>query len=127
MNKRMTSLIVMAAFLGGGSRVWADDMNATGNNNNPVTHPVNAYENHEVKEDMKDSQENGQKATEAKAAYKQAKSDYEKSLKDNGADSQVTKDAKKRMHEAREDMHKYNKKTMKANKELKEDEKKAQQ
>jgi len=117
----------MAALVVPGMRAWADDINATGNNNNPVTHPVNAYNNHEVKEDMKDSQEGSQKAAEAKATYKQAKEDYEKSLKANGANSQVTKDAKKRMHDAHMEMRKYHKKTAKANQELKKDETKAQQ
>ena len=115
----------MAALAGPTMACWADDTNATGNNNNPVEHPVNAYTNHEVKEDMKDSQENSQKAAEAKATYKQAKTDYEKSLKDNGADSPITKTAKDRMHDAHKEMHKYNKKTMKANKEMKDDEIKA--
>ena len=127
MNKKMTSLIVMAALMAPGMGCWADDTNATGNNNNPVQHPVNAYTNHEVKADMKDSTENGQKAADSKAAFKQAKTDYEKSLKDNGADSQVTKDAKGRMHTAHKEMRKYNKKTMKANQDLKADETKAQQ
>ena len=127
MNKKMTSLILMAALMAPGMGCWADDTNATGNNNNPVEHPVNAYTNHEVKADMKDSTEYGQKAADSKAAFKQAKADYEKSLKDNGADSQVTKDAKTRMHDAHKEMHKYNKKTMKANQDLKADESKAQQ
>ena len=127
MSKRITSLILMAALVGPGIGCWADDTNATGNNNDPMTHPVNAYTNHEVKEDMKDSQENNQKAMEAKAAYKQAKMDYEKSLKDNGADSQVTKDAKTRMHDAHKEMHKYNRKTAKANEEMRKDEMKAHQ
>src|SRR5471032_263287 len=117
MNKKMTSLILMASIMGTGMGCWGDDTNATGNNNNPVEHPVNAYTNHEVKEDIKDSQENGQKAAEAKAAYTQAKADYEKSLKDNGAESAVTVAARKRMHSARKDMHKYNKKTAHANQE----------
>src|ERR1035437_7281519 len=106
MNNKMTSLILMAALMSPGMACWADDTNATGNNNDPMKHPVNAYTNHEVKEDIKDSQENSQKAAEAKAAYKQAKADYEKSLTDNGADSPVTKDAKTRMHDARKEMHK---------------------
>src|ERR1035437_4127616 len=127
MNKKMISLILMTALMSPGMSCWADDNNATGNNNNPIEHPVNAYTNHEVKEDMKDSKENSQKAEEAKAAFKQAKADYEKSLKDNGADSQVTKDAKKRMHDAHKEMRKYNKKTAKANQDLKADETKAQQ
>ena len=127
MNKKMTSLILMAALMAPGIGCWADDTNATGNNNNPVEHPVNAYTNHEVKADMQDSTENGQKAADSKAAFKQAKADYEKSLKDNGADSQVTKDAKKRMHDAHKEMRKYNKKAMKANQDLKADETKAQQ
>jgi len=128
MNKKiMTTLLLAVAMVAPGIRSWADDINATGNNNNPVTHPVNAYNNHEVKEDMKDSQENKQKAAEAKADYKQAKADYEKSLKTNGATSQVTIDAKKRLHEAHVEMKKYSKKTSKANQELKKDETKAQQ
>jgi hypothetical protein len=117
----------MASIMGSGMGCWADDTNATGNNNSPLAHPVNAYTNHEVKEDMKDSQVNSQKAAESKAAFKQAKADYEKSLKDNGADSQVTKDAKNRMHNAHKEMRKYNKKTAKANQDLKADETKAQQ
>ena len=127
MNKKMTGLIVMAALMAPGMGCWADDTNATGNNNDPLKHPVNAYTNHEVKEDIKDTQENSQKAAEAKATHKQAKADYEKSLKDNGADSQVTKDAKNRMHDAHKEMRKYNKKTAKANQDLKADETKAQQ
>jgi len=127
MNKKITTLILMTALASPGIAVRADDTNATGNNNNPVTHPVNAYENHEVKSDMKDSKENSQKAAEAKATYKQAKADYEKSLKDNGPDSSVTKAAKDRMEDARKDMQNYNKKTAKANHELKKDESKAQQ
>ena len=127
MNKKMTSLLVMATLMAPGMGCWADDINATGNNNNPIEHPVNAYTNHEVKADMKDSTEYGQKAADAKTAYKQAKADYEKSLKDNGADSQTTIDAKKRMHDAHQEMHKYNKKTAKANQDLKADETKAQQ
>src|ERR1700680_1854174 len=127
MNKKMTSLILMAALAAPGISCWADNTNATGNNNNPAEHPVHAYTNHEVKEDMKDSQENSQKAADAKVAFKQAKADYEKSLKDNGADSQVTKDAKKRMHDAHKEMRKYNKKTAKANKDTREDEMKAHQ
>jgi hypothetical protein len=127
MSKKMTSLFLAAALAGAGMVCWADDTNATGNNNDPLKHPVNAYTNHEVKEDIKDNQENSQKAAEAKAVYKQAKADYEKSLKDNGADSPVTKDAKKRMHDARKDMHTYNKKTSKANQNTKDDEIKAHQ
>ena len=127
MNKKMVSLIVMTALMAPGMACWADDTNATGNSNNPIAHPVNAYTNHEVKADMKDSTEYGQKAADAKAVFKQAKADYEKSLKDNGADSQVTKDAKKRMHDAHKEMRKYNKKAMKANQDLKADETKAQQ
>ena len=126
MNRKMTSLIVMAALMSPGMSCWADDTNATGNNNNPVEHPVNAYTNHEVKEDMKDSTENGQKAADSKAAFKQAKADYEKSLKDNGADSQVTKDAKNRMHDAHKEMRKYNKKTAEANTELRKHEAQSQ-
>src|ERR1035441_9747235 len=127
MNRKMTSLIVMAALMSPGMGCWADDTNATGNNNNPVEHPVNAYTNHEVKADMQDSTANGQKAADSKAAFKQAKADYEKSLKDNGADSQVTKDAKERMHTAHKEMRKYHKKAAKANEDLKADETKAQQ
>jgi hypothetical protein len=127
MNKRITSLMFAAALMAAGTGCWADDVNATGNNNNPVEHPINAYNNHEVKSDMKDSQENSQKAAEAKATYKQAKADYEKSLKESGADSQVTKDAKSRMDDARKDLQKYNKKTAHANQEMKKDEMKAQQ
>jgi hypothetical protein len=127
MNKKMTSLILAAALMAPGINCWADDTNATGNNNDPIKHPVNAYTNHEVKEDIKDSQVNSQKAAESKAAFKQAKADYEKSLKDNGADSQVTKDAKNRMHDAHKEMRKYNKKTAKANQDLEADETKAQQ
>src|ERR1017187_8908453 len=118
MNKKMTSLVLMAALMAPGLNCWPDDTNATGNNNNPVEHPVNAYTNHEVKADIKDSQVNSQKAAEPKAAFKQAKADYEKSLKDNGADSQVTNDAKERMHTAHKEMRKYNKKTAKANQEI---------
>ena|ERR1051326_917708 len=127
MNKKMTSVLIVTALIAPGMGCWADNTNATGNNNNPIEHPVNAYTNHEVKADMKDSTEYGQKAAEAKVAYKQAKGDYEKSLKDNGANSQTTIDAKKRMHDAHKEMRKYNKKTAKANKDLKEDETKAQQ
>ena len=127
MNKKMTSLILMAALMAPGMGCWADDTNATGNNNDPLKHPMNAYTNHEVKEDIKDSQENSQKGAEAKATYKQAKADYEKSLKDNGADSPVTKDAKTRMHNAHKAMRQYHKKTMKANQETKADEIKAHQ
>jgi hypothetical protein len=127
MNRKMTSLILMASIMGTGLGCWGDDTNATGNNNNPVQHPVNAYTNHEVKADMKDSKEYSQKAADAKAAYTQAKSDYEKSLKDNGVDSQVTKDAKERMHKAHKEMRQYNKKTAEANKDLRNDEIKAHQ
>jgi len=127
MTKKITSLILMASIMGTGMSCWADDANATGNNNNPIAHPVNAYTNHEVKEDMQESKEYSQKAADAKAAFKQAKADYEKSLKDNGADSQTTIDAKKRMHDAHKEMRKYNKKTAKANQDLKADETKAQQ
>jgi hypothetical protein len=127
MRKRMTSLILMASLAAPGIGCWADDINATGNNNNPVEHPVNALINHEVKADMKDSQEYSQKAAEAKAAFNQAKADYEKSLKENGANSPITQDAKKRMHEAHKDMHKYNKKTAVANQNTREDEIKAHQ
>jgi hypothetical protein len=61
----MTSLILMASLAAPGVGCWAGDTNATGNNNNPVEHPVNAYTNHEVKDDIKNSQENNQKAAEA--------------------------------------------------------------
>ena len=117
----------MTALMAPGIACRADDTNATGNNNNPIEHPVNAYTNHEVKEDMKDSTAYAQKAADAKAAFKQAKTDYEKSLKDNGANSQTTIVAKKRMHDAHMEMRKYNKKTAKANQDLKADETKAQQ
>jgi hypothetical protein len=127
MNRKMTSLVLMASIMGTAMGCWADDTNATGNNNNPIEHPVNAYTNHEVKADMKDSTEYGQKAADAKAAFKQAKADYEKSLKDNGANSQTTIDAKKRMHDAHQEMRKYNQKAAKANQDLKADETKAQQ
>jgi hypothetical protein len=127
MNRKMTAFILMAALMSLGVRSWADDVNATGNNNDPLKHPVNAYTNHEVKEDMQESTENNQKAKEAKAEYKQAKADYEKSLKDSGAKSEITVAAKKRMADARSDMHKYYKKTTQANSELKKDATKAQQ
>jgi len=65
MRKKVTSLILVVALVGSGTGCWADDTNATGNNNDLMKHPVNAYTNHEVKEDMKDSQENSQKAAEA--------------------------------------------------------------
>ena len=126
-KKIMTSLILVAAMMAPGLSCWADDITATGNNNDVMKHPVNAYRNHEVKEDMKDSQENKEKAAEAKATYKQAKADYEKSLKTNGENSQVTIDAKKRLHDAHMEMKKYSKKTSKANRELRKDETKAQQ
>ncbi len=127
MRNKLMGLVVMAGLMSFGMGCWADDTNATGNNNNPVKHPMNAYTNHEVKEDIKDSQENSQKAAESKATYKQAKADYEKSLKDNGAKSDVTLAAKKRMNEAHKEMRKYNKKTTAANKETRKDEIKAHQ
>jgi hypothetical protein len=127
MNKKITSLALTAALIGCGLVCQADSANATGNDNDPMRHPVNAYNNHEVKSDMKDSQQNSQKADEAKAAYKQAKSDYDKSLKENGANSSVTKDAKKRMMDAHKDMQKYRQKAADANRDLKKDESKAQQ
>jgi len=126
MNKKITSLIVMTALMAPGMGCWADDTNATGNNNSPLAHPVNAYTNHEVKEDMKDSQEHSQKAAEAEAAYKQAKAEYEDSLKANGADSQITKEAKSRMKKAHHAMNKHNKKTAESNKELQKHEAQAQ-
>ena len=122
MNKRIAALIVAATLSAASAKVWANDVNATGNDNNPVTHPINAYNNHEVKEAMEDGQENAQKATEAKAAYKEAKSNYEKSLKTNGADSDVTKEAKSRKEAAYKDMRKYEKKTTEAHRELKKEE-----
>jgi len=125
MRKKMTGFVLMTALIGAGTGCWADN-NATGNNNDPVQHPVNAYTNHVVNEDMKDSQENTQKAAEAKATYKQARADYQKSLTDNGADSQITKDARKRMHDARAEMHKYHTKTAIANQQIKTDQIKAQ-
>jgi len=127
MSKKITTLVLMAALASPGIRCWADNVNATGNDNDPLKHPVNALTNHEVKEDMKDSQENSQKAAEAKAAYKQAKIDYEKSLKDNGATSDVTVAAKKRMHDAHAEWRKYSKRTVEANQDLKKDEIKAHQ
>ena len=127
MKKSMMTLALATALIGTTWAVRADDTNATGNNNNAITHPVNAYQNHEVKEDMKDSRENHEKAKEAKATYKQAKADYEKALKENGAESDVTKAAKSRMEDARKDMLKYSRKTTKANQELKKDESKAQE
>ena len=102
---------------------WADN-NATGNNNDPIQHPVNAYTNHVVNQDMKDSQENSQKASEAKATYKQGKANYKKSLKDNGADSQITKTPESHA-EARKDIHTYDKKTAIADQQTKTDELKA--
>ena len=127
MRNKLMSLVMTAAMVGLGAGCWADNTNATGNNNDPVKHPVNAYRNHEVKEDIKDSQENGQKAAESKASYKQAKEDYQKSLKENGAKSDVTVAAKKRMNEAHKDMRKYNKNAAAANKETRKDEIKAHQ
>jgi len=125
--KKIAGFIVMAALVVPGIGCWADDVNATGNNNNPVEHPVNAYTNHEVKSDIKDSQEYKQKAAEAKTAYKQAKADYEKSLKDNGATSDVTVAAKKRMNDARQELHKYSTKATKADQATQKDEIKAHQ
>jgi len=66
-------------------------------------------------------------SVDTKATYKQAKADYEKSLKDNGAKSDVTLAAKKRMNEAHKEMRSYDKKTADANQETKKDEIKAQQ
>ena len=126
MNKKMTSLILAAALMAPGMSCWADDTNATGNNNSPLAHPINAYSNHEVKEDIKDSQEHSQKAAQAEADYKQAKTEYEDSLKANGADSQTTKDAKSRMKKAHHAMNKHNKKTAEANTELRKHEAQAQ-
>ena len=127
MRHKIAHLVLLASLAAFGAGIRADDTNATGNDNDPMRHPVNAYTNHEVKEDMKDSQENAQKAAEAKAVYKQAKEDYEKSLKANGADSPVTIAAKKRMTSARVDMRKYSKKAAKANQDIKNDEMKAHQ
>lgn len=122
MNKRITAMLIAAALSSVAAKGFADDVNATGNDNNVVKHPINAYNNHEVKEDIQDSQENAQKAKESKATYKQAKADYEKALKANGANSEVTKEAKSRKEDAYKDMCKYNKKTADANRELKKDE-----
>lgn len=127
--KKLTSA-VLATFLVAGLQFTGfagDNVNATGNDNDPLKHPVNAYNNHEVKEDMKDSTVNSQKAEESKKAYKEAKDNYEKSMKENGADSEVTKEAKNRMEEAHKDWAKYEKKTNKANKELRHDQIKAHQ
>jgi len=126
MKKNITSLILMAVLVGPGMSCWADDVNVTGNNNSPLEHPINAYTNHEVNGDIKDSQLFSQKVADAKVAYTQAKADYNKSLADNGADSQVTKDAQSRMRDARKDMHTYNLKLAKANQATKDDETKAQ-
>ena len=120
--KEMKVLLVAAALLSACAYCRADSANATGNDNDPLKHPVNAYNNREVKEDMADSQQYSQKAKESKAAYKQAKADYEKSLKANGAESDVTKSAKKRMNDAYQDMEKYSRKTREENAELKKDE-----
>ena len=127
MSKKMTGVIMMVALVIPGIGCWADGSNATGNDNDPVHHPVNAYTNHEVKEDIKASEVNSQQAAEAKATYKQAKQDYKKSRKDNGVNSTVTVAAKKRMHDAYAEMCKYNKKTTTANQELQIDQIKAHQ
>src|SRR5471030_2278854 len=118
MNIKMTSLILMAALVAPGIGCWADDTNATGNNNDPITHPVNAYTNHEVKEDKKDMENNSMDAAKDKAAYEQAKTDYEKSLSVNGPDSSVTVAAKKDMIRLHKHMHKHNKKAMEAKNEM---------
>ncbi len=68
-----------------------------------IEHPVDAYHEHEVKKDANTAQEMSQQKTEAKARMDQAKTDYEKSLSANGADSEVTKEAKKRFMEARKE------------------------
>jgi hypothetical protein len=127
MKNKMKGLALLAALACSVPVLRADDANTTDKDNNAVTHPVNAYRNHEVNEDAQESRENTQKAKEAKVTYKQAKKDYEKSLKDFGASSEVTIKAKKRMNEAYEDMNKYNKKAMKADQELKEDRQKQAQ
>ena len=118
-NMRLTLLTTMAALLGS-TLVWADDA-ATKSATDTMAHPVEAYHEHEVNADAKDSQIYAQSKAEAKARMDQAKADYEKSIQTNGADSDVTKQAKKRLAEARKEYKKLAMKASKANKELKED------
>src|SRR4051812_37892067 len=74
---------------------------------NPVTHPVMAYDAHEVRADKKDVQKNETKLIETKQSMKerqafldQRKAEYEKSLKDNGGENAITKQALARYQDA---------------------------
>ena len=112
------ALFVMTRF------VRADDASP-----NPVTHPVMAYDAHEVKAGEKDISKDETKMTETKQSVKertdfrdQRKSEYEKSLKDNGADSDVTKQALAKYQEAEKSLKQSAHKHGKARHEMRKDE-----
>ena len=119
MNQKMTAYLSIVALMGLSMGVRADDTTSAAKDT--IAHPVEAYHQHEVKEDAVDAQVYAQQKAEAKARFDQAKADYEKSLQANGAESEVTKQAKKRFIDARKEYKKLAMKTSKANKELKED------
>lgn len=127
MNKRIMSLVLLAALAGTGSNCLAEDGIPTRNYNDPLLHPVHADTDYEVKEGNRERQANDRTAEDARAAYQQANDSYEKSLKENGAKSEVTADAKKRALAARKEMLIHNKKTSEANQEAISNEMKTQQ
>ncbi len=103
--------------------VQADDTN-------PVTHPVVAYDKHEVKELSKELNKDATQVTATDQSMKdqkefldQRRTEYEKSLKENGSESDITKDALKKYKEAEKQVHKSAHKHHKAVHEMNEDQK----
>lgn len=121
MKNKIALLTLAASLMAPAAGIRAAD------STNPIKHPVTAYDEHSVKTDATKAEVSAQEKAEAKAELEQAKTDYKKSLKEHGKNSDITIAAKKRVIAAR---HKYNalaRKTSDARHDLHEDAKKLKQ
>lgn len=79
-----------------------------------LEHPVTALHEQKADNANKDLQEHSQEKKETLARLKQAKKDYEESLAKNGADSDITKQARSRFLDAKKEYQSEEKKTTQA-------------
>ena len=86
-----------------------------------IKHPVAAYHEHELKTDQVKDVKFSQEAKEKEELLDQARKDYEKDLKEYGANNTITKAAKSRFDSAKKDYRKLVRKQRKAEKDLMED------
>ena len=119
-SKNIAVLVFSMSLFAFGTSVYADE-GSMNNAKDAVEHPETTLHAKEASAANTNVQEFQQQKKETKAQMDQAKKDYEKSLADNGADSEITKDAKKRLTDVRKEYRKYAKKTAQATSDLKED------